>query len=130
MPVAFTLTEFEYILECDKNSPPDKQTRFRLRPLGIKERGEVERTEFAQSGDETRLVSDRIGIALKILQFGLLGWENLADESGPVHFQDVRENGRRIIPTHVLNLITPWVIELANAITERTRLSEDQQKKY
>lgn len=129
MAVALTITPFDYVLKDDRNRPPEEQTVFRLRPLHAKEKQEVERTEWKAAGGEALMVSDRTGLAIRILNCGLLGWSNLRDAEGnEVEFAEVKENNRRILPSHILDRITPWLTELANAVYERTELSEEQKK--
>lgn len=129
MPVAFTMKEFEYVVEEDRKRPEKDQTRFRLRTLTVPERAECERTEFSQVGEEINLVSDQLERAQKVLGYALLGWSNFCDENGdPVEFSEVKEHGRRIVPVHIYNRISPWMVELANEVTRRSRLSEDAAK--
>ena len=113
MPVAPTLGEFNYTLKGD-----DTGTVFRLRTLSWMER------EDAVGDGNSSLATIR-----KALNYGLIGWENFRREDGSeVVFRRVDEGKRQVLPKEMLDLVQPWAIELANAIFERTRFTEDHAK--
>jgi hypothetical protein len=88
----------------------------------------VSRTEWKQNRHgETVLVSDQFGLARKILNAGLMGWRNFRDDKGTeVEFRTQAKGDR--LGEDILDLIQPWAIELSNAITERTTLTEQDAK--
>ena len=68
-------------------------------------------------------------VALAILQGGLVGWENRKDHDGqPVPFTEIAEDGK--CPLENIETIHPDDrLELANAIDQGNRISEDDAKK-
>lgn len=135
MPVAFSLTEFEYVLECDRSLPIDEQTVFLMRPLTVTERADVETKENAlEVADGAKQIFRLLpehdpARNLKAVRYGLLGWRNFHDKNGkPVEFGEVKEGGRRAVPNHALNHISPWTDELGQEIRRRSTSSEDLSK--
>jgi hypothetical protein len=126
MPQAPSFEPFEYILEDERELPPERQAKFLLRPLKFREFEQIgKRTVSFDKGGQTQFDLDQLGIARKVLNFALLGWENF---EGAPKFQRVTEHGRDIVPDHMLDLVAPWAIELTNAVTERSKLTEQSAK--
>lgn len=126
MPTVPTYEEFEYVLREERDLPPEKRAVFRLRPLRYKESEAAHRVEFRQ--DEIAgavLVSEPMRMARRVLNLGLLGWSGVVDAEG--HEVPFRRNGKTI-PEEILDLIAPWAVELSNAITEKTEVTEEQAK--
>jgi hypothetical protein len=126
MAKAPSLQEWDYVLEEDRAKPECEQTVFRLRPLKFREYQESHRSTFHGGEDGTLIFDqDQMGRAAKVLNCGLLGWTNFATEDGAaIEFR--REKGR--IPDDLLDVLRDWVVELANAITERSGLGKDAAK--
>lgn len=130
MATAQAFDEFEYVLKSDRDKPLEEQTVFRLKPLSFREKSECERVEITVDRDgHSHHAIDRMGLARKVLTYGLCGWRNLLDAQGkPVEFRRVSEGGRFALPEDMLNLILPWAVELANAITDRSEVTEEAAK--
>ena len=126
MPQAPNLEPFEYVLKEERGLLPEKQTRFHLRPLRFREWEQIQKRKATYTKDDgVQLDLDAGTLARRVLNWGLLGWDNFP---GAPAFQRVNEQGRDIVPDHMLDLVTPWANELANAITERTVVSEESAK--
>lgn len=130
MPVARAFLEFDYVLKSERDLPPEKQTVFRLKPLTLREQSECERVDvWVDKSGAGHQVMDRKELARKQLTFGLVGWRNFLDENGKaVEFRRVSEGNRFALPEETLNLITPWAVEIANAIDEASEISETAAK--
>jgi len=114
---------WDYVLLAERELPPEERTTFRLRPLTAREQAQVEDTALT-TGPDGRVYSLNTGThALTILRLGLVGWEGFADEDGrPVPFA---KNGSGTVSEACLDAIPSRVRhELANAITEQTKVSE------
>jgi hypothetical protein len=110
---------FNYILEEDRES--EAPTVFKLKALSARELARIE--------DGVRLDLQRQEMTLRsgskpldILAAGLVGWENLKDAQG-------KEVPFKAGDLACLDYLLPrWRGELANAITEQTRLPEAEAK--
>ncbi|MFH0903183.1 MAG: hypothetical protein V2A73_21350 [Pseudomonadota bacterium] len=127
MAVVRLQSEFEYILERERELPPEAQTTWLLRTLTYAETRSVMKTEviLAQSGDQ-KLNIDRMGVAASVLSCGLRGWRNLQDGEGGQHVFVRAVDGS--LPPKVLDLVAEFAVELANAITERSVVSKEHAK--
>jgi len=128
MPTVPLLTEFDYVLREERELPPEKRATFRLRPLKYREREEAERVELRQGPDgEPIVVSERLKIARKVLNLGLMGWSGVKDFEGKeIPFS--RKGKKNEIQEELLDYISSWATELANAITENARVTQEQEK--
>lgn len=145
MPIAIDPTKvFDYVLECDrkqpcecggeekecaeckgtgfKNTPRDQQTIFKLKVLKARELAQLEDNLSSVSVAEDGMPKVKVNAGtqvLRILGMGLTGWENLKDKGGKAI--EFKTNG-------TINwdyLKQDWRRELANEITEQTRLGEE-----
>lgn len=116
---------FDYVLQCDRELPKEQQTVFQLKVLTAKELAQIEDNAVVIDKEEKIAVNSGSTV-LKTLRVGLQAWENFKDANGnPVMFQ--RKAG--IVCYENFDRLRPeWRRELANAITEQTRLTEDQVK--
>ena len=135
MAVARRLVSFTYILKDDREAPEERQTQFHLRPLTYKEQEQIS-PSAVQRNDDMEITISPMTMARKVLNFALEGWDNFCDQDGnPVEFERANEqppayggkNRRAItfIPDHLFDLLTPYALELTNAITDRSDISED-----
>ena len=105
-----------YTPESEKDQA--QPTRFNLRGLTGIDRHEVFLHVSLLS--ETKYSIDRKG-AEACLHRGLVGWENFADQAGPIAF-----NGD--MTTNIARLDQHLVSELVDAIMERTEITEAEKK--
>lgn len=117
MAVALTLTTQNYVLNAERNLPPNEQTVFLIRPLGARESAEVQDI-IILDGENVLNINQML---LERVARGLVGWKNFADSDGkPVEFSEkIEEN---------LNRVTPYISELSTAIKAISELSGDQEK--
>jgi hypothetical protein len=109
---------FEYVLRCDRELEPEAQTVWTLRGLRHKERAEVE-DAIAQSDGEGNL-SLRVGSQrTRILMAGIVSVSNFQDEKG----REIQVPKGGCSGVFLDHLDDAWATELANAITNRGRLS-------
>ena len=122
--------EWDYVLREERELPPEKRTVWRLGSLAFRDLEEiVGRAVGVGAGGEVTVTSNPMVQARRILNRGLRGWSNFKRPDGSdVQFRSVEENGRRILPEEVLDAVTLFAIELANAITEGAKLTEEQRK--
>ncbi|MDD5762175.1 MAG: hypothetical protein PHP88_06650 [bacterium] len=126
MPIAVDPNKsWEYVLLVDRELPPEQQTVFELKVLTARDlasiqdgstTGNVDGSLMFKSGTQT----------LRILDLGVSGWRNFKNESGAeVPFRD--NNGKP--RSENWDVLRPeWRRELANAITEQNRLTEEERK--
>ena len=117
---------YPYVLKRERSLPVEGQTRFFLRPLTCEELASLEdnSVRFNVQTDEMRVQSGTT--LIRTLQLGLVGWENF----GGAEFKVTTIGGTKTVRTEVtkecLDLLSPADRrELANAITEQNRLTED-----
>lgn len=143
MAVARKMTPFDYVLLADREKPADEQTTWNMRPLTWAEMEEIEAaTQFVvpRDGDgDIRYSPQQMKLARRVLSRGLTGWTNLRDEEGnQVEFQKASEtqpiySGKRkrrveFLPDELLDMIADDAVELANAITSRSKLERETAK--
>jgi len=133
MPIAIdTRSSWFYVLVRERDLDEEKQTRFELRPLACGELAKIEDhlASFSAETGEARMLSGTQ--TLGILRAGLVGWENFPDRNGnDVSFSGTKRklNGVEIMQPDdsALDRLTPQDRrELAQAIAEQTRLTEEQ----
>jgi len=116
---------FDYILIEDRDT--EDQSVFQLRSLTVTEEAQVTDRLFAQTpgADEMSL---RVGTQqLEIVRLGLVGWSNFRDSKGlEVTFKKRRAAGLEVPTDATLDRIGPWLTEIANAITERGKVTESE----
>lgn len=143
-----TREEFEYILREERDLPAEEQTVFGLRTLTYREkeiatqarvtldataarrarRGGKSLEELEKDAVITQDASG-LGSARRLLNFGLLYFRNYPDGNGGELKVEADGDGlRRELTDRTLDAIERWAIELANAVTERGSLTEEQQK--
>lgn len=123
MPIALDPKQhFDYVLECDRALPPEQQTVFKLRGLTVAEEARIE-DGLAQLVDGG--VSMRSGHQkLEILRLGLLGWTGFRSADGTeVAFERTKGHPQHVTDACLDRLAPDWRVELANAITERGKLT-------
>lgn len=131
MPIAITPNStFDYVLKLDRDKPEDERTRFKLRSLTAAEQAKVEDQSASLSGEnEIRVRSG--STVLEALKMALVGWEGFKDQQGndvPFRSTTRKVNGVDVVQGDVANLdwLAPeWRRELAEAITARGRLTEE-----
>ena len=116
---------WEYVLECDRDLPPDQQTAFELKVLTARELAAIQ--DGATKGNVDGSLEFRSGTqTLRILELGVRGWRNFKDAAGTdVPF---RENSGKPRLENWDVLRPEWRRELANAITEQNRVTEEERK--
>lgn len=142
MPLAIDPhSTFEYVLECDRDEdgrPLPGATVFHLRVLSARDIAEIEDN---LAGFDTEGSQGLIFVGkqkLETLRRGLAGWDdfNWRDKEGKIHEVpfEVKNVGspskgrRSFVDDSCLDYLHPdWRTELANAITEQTRMTSDQE---
>lgn len=123
MPIALDpRQEFDYVLQCDRALPVDQQTVFVLRGLTVAEEARIEDSlaVLADGGVSMRSGEQK----LQILRMGLRGWRNFRRADGTeVPFQKVNGHPGHVTDASLDFLAPEWRTELANAITERGKLT-------
>lgn len=112
MPIAPVLGEFTYVLKGD-----DTGTVFRLRTLSW-----MEREDAVGDGSST------LAITRRVLNYGLLGWTDFRRADGTEVTFKREDNGKRTLTPEMLDLLQPCGTELANAILDRTKFTEEHAK--
>ena len=143
MPIAVDPQKpFDFILSCDRDeagAPKDdasaesiserRVTRFKLKPLTVQEATSVEDGVAAWDTASGKVDVRQGTQTLTILRLGLVGWEDFYDAAGnPVPFT-VANNGKTKgqVTNATLDRLAPsWRREIAEAIMEQTRLTEDE----
>jgi len=117
----------DYVLEEDRSLDPKDQTRFKIKFLTNRQRAEIEDNIGKMNKDgsyELRAGS----YPMDIVKLGLMGWEGFKNENG----EDVpftKTSGTDKASEKSLDYLRPaWITELANAITEKNTITEDEQK--
>ncbi len=115
MPVALTVNkEWDYVLTCDKDKPPEKQTVFRLKIL---------------NQEQWTVVNNQAAFGTKItayLTFGLIGWTNFKDKQGNVIDYKTKEGV--LDPDCLSHFYHDWKVELAEEIRESNIMTEEEAK--
>lgn len=132
MPIAFDPTRpWEYILKEDRGT--EKPTRFHLIALDVGDEAALQDRLVAVDGatKTTRVATG--SHALEILRAGLVGWDDFFDAGGNAVPFDVdksrRMRGRDPVSDASLKRLSPkHRTELADAITERNTIAEDEAK--
>lgn len=122
--------EWEYVLREDRKLPPGEQTTWILGSLTFRDMEDVLARSLAVGDDgEVVVTTNAQAQARRILNRGLRGWKNYRRQDGTqIEFRAVDEGDRRILPEEVLDSLHPYAIELANAITEHSRMTERLEK--
>ncbi len=126
MPIAVDPSKsWDYVLLVDRELPPEQQTIFELKVLSARDLAAIQ--DGATKGNVDGSLEFKSGTqTLRILEMGVRGWRNFKDDTGA----DVpyRENNGKPRPENWDCLRPEWRRELANAITEQNRLSEEERK--
>jgi hypothetical protein len=126
MPIAIDPGKtWDYVLKCDRELPEEQRTVFSLRVLTAKQLAELE--DRAVRSDPAGNLEYRTGTStLQILKMGVTGWKNFRGADGSeIQFRENNGNPR----DENWDLLRPeWRRELANAVTEQNRLSEEERK--
>jgi hypothetical protein len=114
---------FDYVLEEDRKLPVEEQTVFHLKVLSARELAQLEDSmSTVKLGAEGTMQINSGSHVLKVLDMGLVGWDNLLNEAGGVVAFDKKDVRR-------WDYLRPeWRRELTNAITEQTRPTKDEVK--
>jgi hypothetical protein len=118
------LAAFNYVLEEDRKLPEKDQTIFKLQPL---------------SYSQTRVIDDLLGTAFrnktnplgtmnhKLLNYGLMGWENMKDNNGgEIKFKRNKEGD---IPDDLFMCFTrEQRSELASEIWGGSKIEDEEEK--
>ena len=133
MPLAINPNvPFDYVLDCDRALPKEEQTLFRLKVLTPNELAEIE-DGSATFDTNSQQVTIKTGTkVINILKKGLVGVINLKLADGSdVKFTTTKIGGRfprEEADDKFLSYLHPnWRRELANAITEQFRLTEEEE---
>jgi hypothetical protein len=128
---------FEYVCECDRLLPAEKQTVWELRRFTVGEHSQLQNsiTRVAgRDGSERTLYGD---LNLKLLQAGLVGVRNFLDNTGAQVPFDTETKGvlggrARKVPTETFLSRIPLALrdELARAILgqDANAVSEEEAK--
>lgn len=127
----------EYVLEEDRGRPQEEQTVFILKNLTASELAKLEDslTDYSLKSSATgkELSPEDIKMSLnigsqtlRVLRMGLVGWKNFKGEDGKdVSFMKQGETPRE---QNWDRLRPEWRREIANVITEQTKLTPDEVK--
>ena len=127
MAKAATIGEFDYVLKADRDAPEEERTVFRLRTLSYEETESV--TQAARLGEDGINLGSMMMSARRALNFGLLGWENFRTPEGEeVQFSASGKGLRRRLSERTLTALRHHAIELTEAITNGSELSEEDEK--
>jgi len=125
--------EYLYILEDDRDKPPEEQTRWYYKPLSYQVCCEIENSTIEYKGGRSgsrdfsgRLLSGTV--ERKILQEGLVRVENFKCNGEEIHLPD-KAKGYRARDEFFSRIRPKWRKELANAIYEGIYLSPEDEKK-
>lgn len=134
MPIAQDPNKpFEYVLKADRGT--ERPTRWLLKPLTVREEADLRDGIMQYAGGAS--VEGRVlagSIELKTLKLGLVGCEDFYDAAGnAVPFEDEPDNKRHPTRRVVTDGFLSWIsrsdrTELAEAIAERNRVTEDEEK--
>lgn len=116
---------FDYVLKGDRKLPVEQQTVFKLKVLSAKELARLE--DNISLMDLNGVMQVKSGsIILETLRIGLRGWDTFHDKNG--NLIEFRDNNGKPRDDNFDLLRPEWRRELANAITEQTKLSGDEIK--
>jgi len=115
------LVPFDYVLRTDRDLPAEEQTIWHLRPVTA---SEWEIIEHAQRLDNAEYHAH----ARMILDYGLLGWSNYDGDPGRVEAPRKKVGSRLCLEASILDQISPYIFELAQAITETRFLDAESRK--
>lgn len=124
---------FEYVLRDDRKLPDEQQTVWLLRPMTAREYAEIENRSMRMDSKTNEAIFSSGTTTLSILKAGLAGVRNLVNDRGePVPFAtkvNGRNGNREEVRDEFLDKIHPRHLkELANAITERGQLTEEDRE--
>jgi hypothetical protein len=132
MPTAIDPKEtFEYVLECDRELPGEQQTIFELSHMTCRQREKIENemtgSKLGKKKRDTSELTIRTGSTeLAVLDAGLMGWRNFKNKHGEeIEFSRTATTVRRECLDY---LHSDYREELAEAITEVSRITEDERK--
>lgn len=127
MAVARIQQEFDYVLEEERELPPEQQTIWHLRGLNYSTYRDVMRTHLKLTDGGDQLIDiDKLGVAEKVLNYGLRGWTRFRNAEG-VEMECVRCKDGMLAP-QTMDLLVDVAVELSNAITERSTAQKDHAK--
>lgn len=127
MARASRIGEFDYVLKEDRDLDESEQTVFHLRTLSYDESEAV--ANAARVREDGIDLGSMLTSARRALNFGLLGWENFPDDDGKdAPFSATGKGLRRRLSEKTLTAVRKHAIEIAEAITNGSELSEDEQK--
>lgn len=131
---------WEYVLKADRDAEPNDRPSYTLKTLSARELATIDDGSVSMNQDRPGHIQANQGsVVLDTLRMGLVGWQRhkAYDPSGKiveVPFDAVSQGRRRgeerfVITDTCLDSLHPQDrIELCNAITEQTKLSEPDVK--
>lgn len=123
MPIALDPKRVErYVLKCDREQPPEKQTVWLIRPLRVREMASVKNEALVMDQKTQELRSHSGTSELTIVRTGLVGVENFRDQDG-VDVKFLLSNGV-VADAFLDRLANDWRVELSNAISKLSEVSE------
>lgn len=127
MPIAVDPEKtFDYILKRERSLPIEQQTIFHLKVLTARELAGIEDNVSRINTADGSMTVKTGSTILDTLKKGLRGWENFKDAQGNAVLY--RENNGVPRDDNFDRLLPADRRELANAITEQNRLTEEQIK--
>jgi hypothetical protein len=116
----------DYVLKEDRGLPKEKQTVWKLRHLLNRERAPIEDSIAKMSKDGS--YSFKAGsYPVDICKMGLRGWDNFQLPDGTLAQPEFTNSG--MLKEKCLDLLKPaWIAELADVITEKNLVSEEEEK--
>lgn len=123
MPIALDpRRETKYVLACDRELPADKQTRFVIRPLTIRQHAEWQDSIMNYDAETKEVKTNYYSNILTLLRFGLIGCEQFTDSEG----RDVRFGMTKgVVSDDFLERLSPeHRYEIATAIKDLSTPSE------
>ena len=123
MPIALDpRRETKYVLACDRELPTEKQTKFFIRPLTIRQHAEWQDSIMNYDAETKEVKTNYYSNILTLLRFGLIGCSDFFDSEG----REVRfamRNGQ--VSDEFLERLSPeHRYEIATAIKDLSTPSE------
>jgi hypothetical protein len=145
MAIAFDVKETrEYILEADRKLLPEQQTIFVLGTLDSSLAGQINDASVdfqlndKEPDGEANIQWRRGFRQLQLVRFGLKGWSNFLDRQGKQIRFDPKEHAQSFavpavgdrdgLKDSTLDLLKPYIRELATEIDKDNRLGKEEEK--
>jgi len=114
--------ETKYVLACDRALPAEKQTKFVIRPLTIRQHAEWQDSIMGYDAETKEVKTNYYSNILTLLRFGLIGCNDFFDSEG----REVRFSMKNhVVADDFLERLSPeHRYEIATAIKDLSTPSE------